>query len=118
MHHSAVSTNYAWLPHNIDPSIPTPRKYKDMPVQPLGDKQNEYERLIQGCVDHYGPKGELCHQHEVDRVDMTFRQPQSMFNYTQMGFTKIRAPEAVFNLIKQFWDANRNKSAIENWPTG
>jgi hypothetical protein len=39
-------------------------------------------------------------------------------NYTKYGFTKIRAPEHVFKLIKEFWDINRDKSKPENWPAG
>ena len=32
MHHSKVSNNYAWLPHNTDSSVSTPWKYKGMAV--------------------------------------------------------------------------------------
>lgn len=43
MHYSKVSTNYAWLPWNTDPNVPTPEEYEGMAVQPLGDKQSFYE---------------------------------------------------------------------------
>jgi hypothetical protein len=43
MQRDTVTNNYAWLPWNVDPSIPTPDEYKGMPVQPLGDKQSFYE---------------------------------------------------------------------------
>jgi hypothetical protein len=52
---------------------------------------------------------------ENDRVQMSLRQPQSMQNYTEAGFKKIRAPEAVYKLIKQFWDTNHDKQKKENW---
>jgi hypothetical protein len=39
MHHSKTSDNYAWLPHNMDPSLPVPERYKGMAVQPLGNRQ-------------------------------------------------------------------------------
>lgn len=39
MHHAKASDNYAWLPHNLDPSLPVPDRYKGMAVQPLGDRQ-------------------------------------------------------------------------------
>ena len=55
---------------------------------------------------------------ELDRVAMTLRQPQSMTNYTSVGFKKIRAPEAVFSLIKTFWDRNSEKQKPENWGVG
>ena len=49
---------------------------------------------------------------------MSLRQPKSMQNYTEMGFKKIKAPEAVFKLIKDFWDSNKDKASEENWSTG
>ncbi len=86
MHYASVSTNYAWLPHNQDPNIPTPREYNDMVVQPLGDRQQFYKDFIQGCRDHFGTKAIRCTQNELDRVAMSLRQPQSMQNYTDIGF--------------------------------
>jgi hypothetical protein len=37
-----------------------------------------------------------------------------MRNYTTTGFAKIKAPEAVFSLVKEFWDNNKN-SLINEW---
>jgi hypothetical protein len=107
-----VSTNYPWLPHNLDKSLPVPEEYKDMPIQPLGDIQSRYDTFMQGCYDHYektgkGGKGKACWQTENDRQAMNLRQPKSMYNYTSTGFTKIRAPDNVFALLKNFWEANR-----------
>ena len=52
MHYAPPSTNYAWLPHNVDPqNNPTPPEYKDMPIQPLGDMDKKYNDYIQGCVE-------------------------------------------------------------------
>lgn len=122
MHHSRVSTNYPWLPHNMDPSLPVPDEFLDMPLQPLGDVQSRYEHFIQGCVDYYNqhtqPKGERCYAGEQQRIAMTRSQPQSMYNYTKIGYTKIRAPEHVFSLIKRFWDVNRGKEKVEQWHPG
>lgn len=78
MHHHKISDNYAYLPHNMDPSIPTPDRYKGMPVQVLGDRQAAYDDMIQKCVDFYGKKGGNCKSYEHDRVEMALRQPQSM----------------------------------------
>lgn len=52
---------------------------------------------------------------ERDRIEMSLRQPQSMQNYTDVGFKKIRAPENVFKLIKQFWETNKDKQKKETW---
>lgn len=76
--HRNVSINYPWLPHNVDPSIPTPDIYKGMPIQPLGDKHGYYDHYLQGCVDRYGEKGERCIKNEKERIEMSLRQPQSM----------------------------------------
>ena len=81
MQHVEVSTNYPWLEHNVDPSIPVPAKYQDMVPQPLGDRQTFYKDYLQGCLDANGRKGSRCTQTELDRVEMTLRQPQSMQNY-------------------------------------
>jgi hypothetical protein len=41
-----------------------------------------------------------------------------MNNYTKLGYTKIRAPEHVFKLIKEFWEANKDNEKRESWPVG
>lgn len=119
MHHSKVSTNYAWLPHNQDPSLPVPKEYEGMVVQPLGDRQGFYEKFMEGCEKHQGgSRGGRCWATEEGRVDMSLRQPQSMQNYTHLGFKKIRAPDKVWKLVKKFWDNNKNNRKLENWGQG
>ena len=117
MHHATVSANFAEYSWNTG-SEETPAEYKDMVVQPLGDRQAAYNEMIQGCIDFYGDKGFRCLDYERDRVEMTLRQPQSMENYTDLGFKKIRAPDNVWRLIKDFWDRNKDDQANENWPSG
>lgn len=34
-------------------------------------------------------------------------------NYTETGFLKIRAPEAVFSLVKEFWEQNKESQTVE-----
>lgn len=124
-HHGEISDNFAWLPHNVDPANnPTPANYKGKAIQYLGDKPKEYAEFMKGCNDHYGsPKGRgmsSCEITERDRVEMSFRQPSSMQNYTELGFKKIRAPKEVWDLIKKFWDENKDRKnwQDENWPKG
>jgi hypothetical protein len=78
IHHARVSTNYPWLEHNLDSSTPTPSQYRDMPIQPLGDRQKFYDDFVAGCVKHFGKKGTRCTMTERDRIEMALRQPQSM----------------------------------------
>jgi hypothetical protein len=35
-----------------------------------------------------------------------------------LGFAKIRAPEKVFQLIKEFWDNNKDNVKPEAWTVG
>mmetsp|Transcript_4822 Transcript_4822/g.7426 ORF Transcript_4822/g.7426 Transcript_4822/m.7426 type:complete len:477 (-) Transcript_4822:58-1488(-) len=119
IHHMKISENYDWLPHNTAPAgAPTPKKYEGMPLQPLGNRQAFYDNLIDSCRKHYGDKGRRCDQTERDRVDMSLRQPQSMQNYTELGFKKIKAPEKVFKLLAEFWEKNKNNRSPENWGAG
>jgi len=119
MHHARVSENYPWLPHNVDPlHNPVPAEYKDMPIQPLGNRQALYEHFMQGCVDYHGEKGKRCLRFEKERIDMSNSQPQSMVNYTQNGFKKIRCPNSVFQPLKDFWEKNRHRGTPEEWAAG
>uniref|UniRef100_A0A7S4RGF3 Uncharacterized protein n=1 Tax=Ditylum brightwellii TaxID=49249 RepID=A0A7S4RGF3_9STRA len=119
IHRKNLSTNYAWLPHNQDPeNNPTPKKYEGMPIQVMGNKQAEYDEFLKGCRKHYGKRGSACDTTEKGRVNMSLQQPKSMQNYTDLGFKKIKAPEAVFKLVKEFWDANHENQKAENWPAG
>jgi prolyl 4-hydroxylase len=39
-------------------------------------------------------------------------------NYTELGFKKIKAPEAAFKLIKDFWETNKHQGKPEKWNVG
>ncbi|KAL3774624.1 hypothetical protein ACHAWO_001995 [Cyclotella atomus] len=115
-----ISTNYPWLPHNVDPDHnPTPKLYQGMPIQPLGDRQSVYNAHLAGCRDFYGKRGgNKCDIYEYDRMLMNQRQPQSMQNYTDVGFLKTRAPQKIIDLATTFWEQNHFNQEIENWPEG
>lgn len=122
MHYARVSDNYAWLPHNVDPSIPTPDRYKGMAVQVLSDMQSVYDESMEGCHKTYDSKYQRCASNERDRIAMNLRQPRSMTNYTEIGFKKIMAPKHMFDLISDFWEKNKDgimdDSRKEQWPAG
>jgi hypothetical protein len=56
----------------------------------------------------------------VNRVSNLFLVGCSFFfkwkvrNYTETGFLKIKAPDAVFSIIKEFWEQNKD-SQINEW---
>jgi hypothetical protein len=125
MHHIPVTTNYPWLPHNADPDkYPTPDRYRGMVQQPLGDVKARYDEYMQACADYYNAKKggavgtTTCIANEEDRIQMTLRQPSSMRNYTDVGYRKIRAPDHVFRLLKDFWEKNKEKRQPEKWSVG
>lgn len=117
--HHGISTNYAWLPHNTDPAHnPVPKQYKDMPIQTLGARSKFYDEFLNGCRQHYGNRAFSCDQTEKDRLAMSVRQPQSMQNYTDVGFKKIRAPEPLIKLLNEHWKINKENKKQEQWSTG
>ncbi len=115
-----VSTNYPWLPHNVDQSIPTPDEYKNMPIQPLGDRLGFYQEYMQGCRDHWREtEGDtICYDNDLERLHHNTVQIPSMVNFTDVGYKKIRAPEHVFQLLQEFWEKNKHKEADESWFAG
>merc|ERR1712190_385167 len=116
MQKPGVSTNYPDLPHNMYMSTPTPPEYEGMPIQRLGNRQKLYEHYLEGCRKLY--PGPACDDSEQARIEMSIRQPQSMVNYTDIGFKKIRAPKALFELLSDFWEKNKHRKEPEGWQHG
>ena len=80
------------------------KKISEMPLQVLGDRHSAYMKHLKGCRETYpDSKHNACDRFEYERLLMNRRQPQSMQNYTETGFQKIRAPKEVFDLIQDFW---------------
>jgi hypothetical protein len=49
---------------------------------------------------------------------MNIRQPQSMVNYTSLGYTKVKVPSKVFKIIHKFWTDNVGREEVEDWDLG
>ena len=102
-------------PYGVDCSFPI--HYKNLRCNDLLPHQNAlYEEFMNGCYAKYGHKH--CDSYEDDRIKMSLEQPASMVNYTSTGFKKIRAPEALYNLLKSHFDRNYEKMKEEKWPKG
>jgi prolyl 4-hydroxylase len=85
----------------------------------LGDRKAIYDEFMDGCREKWGAKGAArCDSNELDRLEMSRRQPQSMVNYTETGFKKIRAPKPLWDLINDYWQKNKSKRVEENWGIG
>jgi hypothetical protein len=50
---------------------------------------------------------------------MSRDQPKLHYNYTEIGFKKMKVPDAIFKEILAFWEENKAKGEkAENWPRG
>lgn len=117
MHHFEASSNYPWLPHNVNHTdYPIPDRLTDMVLQPLGDVQARYHRYMEGCYSFWerqSGKGSLCYDYDADRIDLMLKQPQSVRNYTAVGYKLTRAPQQAFDLLLDFWRRNKQKQKPE-----
>uniref|UniRef100_A0A7S2A5Z6 Fe2OG dioxygenase domain-containing protein n=1 Tax=Trieres chinensis TaxID=1514140 RepID=A0A7S2A5Z6_TRICV len=105
--------------YGVDVSFPIHHaELEPATTNPLGDRAAFYNDLLRGCRDHYGRRGGACDSTEDGRIAMALRQPRAMQNYTEMGFKKIRAPQAVFKLISEFWERNKDRASPEKWSVG
>lgn len=87
------------------------------PLLQLPGRQDFYDHFLETCRSH-NTKPEICDENEVDRIDMNIRQPQSMVNYTSLGYTKIKLPKKVFKVIHKFWTDNVGREEVEDWDMG
>lgn len=92
-----------------------------MTLQPLGNVQARHDAYIKACVDWNNQKsnglGESCLLGELSRIDLLQRQPKAMINFTETGFTKLRAPEHLVQKLKKFFDDNKENQTRERWST-
>jgi len=81
----------------------------------FGNKQAFYDDFMDQCRHAAGEKKAVfvCDDGEKQRIHMNRLQPAGMRNYTELGFAKIRAPEAVFSLIAKFWEENKHLAETE-----
>jgi len=119
IHSKSVSTNYDWLPHNLNPGeVPTPQEFEGISVQVCGDRYKFYEEYMQGCRDHWEEKAYACDNVESDRIKQNINQPQSMVNFTETGYKKMKTPDHIFKKLLDFWEVNKAKEEDEKWFPG
>ena len=98
--------------YGVDVSFPIHRYIKDK--SSLFYKR--YQKSMEGCYKAYS-RGS-CDATELARMEMNLEQPRSQHNYTEIGFKKTRVPDALFEEILQFYEANKNSESAEEWPRG
>ena len=84
-------------------------------------KKEFYEHFMEGCRKYYEPDGWKCDSSESERIEMTLRQPKGMYNYTTLGFHKVRAPANVMALLSKFWSkkfTSTDNIKNETWGPG
>jgi prolyl 4-hydroxylase len=89
-----------------------------MPLQVLGDRKSFFVDHMMSCIDEFGDDGERCVTFDIERIQLNIQQPQSMQNYTELGFKKIKAPPHLFNMIKEFWEKNKDSRQVEQYGKG
>lgn len=112
------SSEEEWSDYGLDCSWPIHSMESTCGDQ-LGDRKSIYEDYMQGCREKWGEKGaKRCDANEQDRLQMSRRQPQSMVNYTSTGFKKIKAPKPLWDIIRNYWEKNKDDMKEENWGMG
>ena len=102
-------------PYGVDCSFPI--HYRNLRCNNyLPEQQRLYDEFMQGCYETYGKTH--CENYENDRIMMSLAQPQSMVNYTDTGFKKIRAPPELYKVLKDYFDTNFENRRTEKWPKG
>jgi prolyl 4-hydroxylase len=82
----------------------------------LGDHiEPLYENYINGCDEATEARGRppRCDFHDENRLKMNEHQPGSVYNYTKLGFEKIRAPKELFDLIQAFYNRSKHLATTE-----
>lgn len=85
-------------------------------LEPGTFQWERWHREMNLCARRYS-KGS-CEANERSRMQLNRVQPPLQVNYTNVGYAKLRAPEASFKRLKEFWNQFRNKEQEEAWPAG
>lgn len=78
--------------------------------------KRRYDNWIAGCAKA-GSRVE-CEATERARLEMSLSQPKIHHNYTEIGFKKMKVPEAIFKEILDFWETNKANEKEEKWSRG
>jgi prolyl 4-hydroxylase len=54
-----------------------------------------------------------CQHVEDFRLNMNVNQPKSVYNYTEVGYKKIKAPAELYKLIRDFYDKHLGENVTE-----
>jgi len=93
---------------------------KTFPIHHYLEKGTQYDKRyrdsLAGCYKKYSQRE--CDANEQARIEMNLNQPSHQFNYTEIGFKKLRVPDVAWEAIKRFYETNKNAEVPEKWPRG
>lgn len=72
--------------------------------------QGLYDRHMKECNEE--TEG-ACQNGENFRLNMNTKQPGGVYNYTKLGFQKLRVPDELWELLHGFWERNKDQQKIE-----
>lgn len=78
--------------------------------------KKRYEASMAGCYKQASRS--LCDGNERARMEMNRQQPAQQHNYTEIGFKKLRVPDAVFKPLLEFYNKYKDNEKVESWPAG
>ena len=76
----------------------------------IPDQQELYDNFMDRCNDITDGDCELDEEGRLYRIKF---QPGSVYNYTQRGFQKAKAPAHIMSVMEEFWVANKDKGVME-----
>jgi hypothetical protein len=66
-------------------------------------KYPNYVEYMMGCYEQYDVKS--CRDQEAVRIQRNHNQPKMVpTNYTTTGYSKVKAPVDVYNILREYWD--------------
>jgi prolyl 4-hydroxylase len=78
-----------------------------------GHVQRLYDDFIDKCKVATEETRINCANEETHRLRMNREQPSSVYNYTKLGYEKIKAPPELFAMILDFYKQNKQRAGIE-----
>jgi prolyl 4-hydroxylase len=76
-----------------------------------GHVQRLYDDFIDKCDAAIGSAS--CVNEDQFRLRMNREQPSSVYNYTKLGYEKIKAPPELFAMILDFYKKNKHRAETE-----
>jgi hypothetical protein len=78
----------------------------------IGRQKAAYHEFIASCARV--ASASYCASQENWRMQMNMYQTRSVYNYTQAGYLKSKAPEELYQLVRSFFDRNKDQLS-EEW---